>query len=342
MKALVLERYGQFGMAELPDPMPGPGQVRIKIKACAICGSDLHGYTGVSGRRIPPIIMGHEASGVVDALGEGAARFSVGRRVVFNSTLSCGECWFCRRGMQNICESARVFGVSCADYRLDGAMAEYITVPERLVYPLPDAVSFEHASLVEPISIALHAIRRAKIQMGDSVLVVGAGTIGLMLIKLLNRSNARLLIAADIDKNKLRLAHAAGAQETVDTSIQDIRQRVLALTGRGADVAFEAVGVPDTINTAIGCVRRGGCLTLLGNVSRTAELDYQRIVCDELLLAGSYTCTNEYETALEMISDGSLTLDDVISKAAPLEQGAEWFERLHAREAGLVKVVLLP
>ncbi|MBC7335058.1 MAG: alcohol dehydrogenase catalytic domain-containing protein, partial [Clostridia bacterium] len=160
MKALVLTAYKQLEIQDVPTPEPGAGEILVRVRACGICGSDVHGFDGSTGRRRPPIIMGHEASGVVAKIGDGVSRFRPGDRVTFDSTIYCGRCEFCRQGRINLCENRRVLGVSCAEYRQDGAFAEYVVVPEHIAYRLPDSVSFEQAALIEPLSVALHAVDR--------------------------------------------------------------------------------------------------------------------------------------------------------------------------------------
>src|ERR1700723_2108475 len=183
MKALVLQEYKKFDHREVPAPQPAAGEVLIAVKACGICGSDVHGMDGSTGRRRPPIIMGHEAAGIITAVGAGVTNWSAGDRVTFDSTIYCGECEFCRRGEINLCDNRRVLGVSCEDYRRDGASAEFVAVPPRVLYRLPDGLPFEHAALVEPFSIALHAIGRVPLVLNDTIVVVGAGMIGLALVQ---------------------------------------------------------------------------------------------------------------------------------------------------------------
>src|SRR6266704_643294 len=161
MKALVLKEYKRFVLDDVPAPAPGPEEVLVAVKACGICGSDVHGMDGSTGRRRPPIIMGHEASGVIADVGKDVTAWKQGDRVTFDSTIYCGECEFCRRGEINLCQNRRVLGVSCEDYRQHGAFAEFVVVPQRILYRLPQGVPFEHASLVEPFAIALHAVKRA-------------------------------------------------------------------------------------------------------------------------------------------------------------------------------------
>ena len=179
MKALVLVEYNRFELQDVPAPEIGPEQVLVEVKACGICGSDVHGMDGSTGRRRPPLIMGHEAAGVVAAIGGDVSGWSEGDRVTFDSTIYCGKCWFCRCGRINLCDNRRVLGVSCEEYRQDGAFAQYVAVPQHILYRLPDEVSFARASMVEPLSVAFHAVHRTCISLSDTAVVVGAGMIGL-------------------------------------------------------------------------------------------------------------------------------------------------------------------
>src|ERR1051325_1807363 len=161
MKALILKAYKQFALEEVPKPQLKPGEVLVAVKACGICGSDVHGLDGSTGRRRPPIIMGHEAAGIIADPGAIGNGWAAGDRVTFDSTIYCGHCAYCRKGLINLCDRRRVLGVSCEDYRQDGAFAEYVAVPEHILYRLPDALSFPQAALVEPFAISLPATRRA-------------------------------------------------------------------------------------------------------------------------------------------------------------------------------------
>lgn len=341
MKALVLEEYGRFTYKDVPDPICGEGEVVIDIKAVSICGSDVHGYDGSSGRRQPPLIMGHEASGVISAVGGKVRKFSVGDRVAFNSALYCRDCWHCRRGMYNLCAEGRVFGVACGDYRLEGAMCEKVSVPEYILYRLPDSIDFVSAALVEPVSIALHAIDGAVLSVNDTVAIFGAGTIGLMLLKVLKHSSAGRVISVDLDPDKMELARRNGADLVVDGR-EDVPTLIREYTGGlGADLAFEAVGIPATINNALSSLRKGGTLVQLGNVRPVVEFPLQRIVIYELKILGRYATSVEYAKAIDMMAAGKISVGDCISKVAPLKDGQLWFDKLRAMEKGLVKVVLV-
>ena len=343
MQALQLTEYRKLELSSLECPEVGPDDVLIAVKACGICGSDVHGYDGSSGRRIPPIVMGHEAAGIVTKIGRNVHRDKLGDRVTVDSTISCGECEACLRGDANLCIKRRVLGVSCADYRQHGAFAEFVAVPERIIYSLPGNMPFAHAALVEPVTIALHAVSRLRIAIGGHAVVVGAGMIGLLVIQALRLKGFEEVIAVDVDDTRLRLAAELGAFETINAARDEPIARVGAITdGRGADVAMEVVGNAPALATAIGCVRRGGQVGLVGNVTPEVPLPLQTVVTRELSLIGSCASAGEYPQAIELIAKGVIRVAPLISAVAPLAAGPEWFERLYAREPGLMKVVLCP
>ena len=343
MKALVLKEYKQFAFEEVSSPVAGLAEVVVAVKACGICGSDVHGMDGSTGRRRPPIIMGHEAAGVISKVGNGVIGWAAGDRVTFDSTIYCGHCVFCRRGLINLCDNRRVLGVSCEDYRQNGAFADFVAVPQHILYRLPDELVFEHAALVEPFAIALHAIRRAPPTLNDTVVVVGAGMIGLALVQALSQAGCGRLIAVDIADEKLTLAAKCGATTTINSASADATTAILRLThGLGADLAFEAVGVPATVDLALRCLRKGGAATLVGNVTPKIEFPLQIAVTRELTIRGSCASQGEYPACLDMLARGALRPAPLISATAPLADGADWFDRLYRKEAGLLKVVLKP
>jgi L-iditol 2-dehydrogenase len=343
MKALVLKDYNRFAVEEVPVPRIGPDEVLIRVKACGICGSDVHGMDGSTGRRRPPIIMGHEAAGTIAETGPGVSGWNAGDRVTFDSTISCGACWHCRRGEINLCDNRRVLGVSCAEYRQDGAFAELVAVPARILYRLPDALPFEEAALVEALSIAVHAAARTPVCLGDTGLVVGAGMIGLLAIQALKLRGCALVAAADVAPERLAQARKLGADTGIDTRTEDAGAAMRRLTdGRGADVVLEAVGLPPTIRIAVDSVRKGGALTLIGNFAPNVELPLQSVVTREVTLYGSCASRGEYPACLDLMARRSIDVRPLISAVAPLAEGPSWFTRLHDGEPGLLKVILTP
>jgi L-iditol 2-dehydrogenase len=343
MKALVLTAYKEFEVQEFPEPTVGPRDVLVRVKACGICGSDVHGMDGSTGRRRPPIVMGHEAAGTIEAVGGEVTGYKLGERVTFDSTIYNPESFFSRRGMINLCDDRRVLGVSCEDYRQHGAFAELVAVPQHILYPLPQTMTYEQAALVEPVSIAVHARHLTPIEAGDTALVFGAGLIGLMTIQVLKHTPAGQIIAVDLDDGKLALAREMGAAHVFNPKSVDVAAAVKAVTGgRGADVAFEAVGIEATVRSAVASVRKGGTVTLIGNLARDVSVPLQAVVTRQIRLQGSCASSGEYPECLELIASGKVNVDRFISAEAPLEDGPGWFDRLYKQEPGLMKVLLKP
>jgi L-iditol 2-dehydrogenase len=343
MKSLLLSSYNHLEMAEMPVPAVGAGEVLVRVEACGICGSDVHGYDGGSGRRIPPIVMGHEAAGTVASVGSGVTGFAVGDRVTFDSTVYCGECGFCRRGEVNLCDNRQVIGVSCGDYRRHGAFAEYVAVPQRILYHLPEGISFAEAAMLEAASVALHAVRVSEIKGGETALVIGAGMIGLLTLQAARAAGCASVLIADIDETRLKLAREVGADATLLGSGERVTAEVMKHTGgRGVDLTLEAVGRNETVSTAIDCTRKGGTVTLIGNIRPEVTLPLQKVVSRQIRLQGSCASAGEYPQAIELIAAGKIKVGPLITAVAPLEDGPQWFSRLHAGEPNLMKVILSP
>lgn len=343
MNALLLSAPSRLELRDLPAPVPGVEELLIEVAACGICGSDVHGYDGSTGRRIPPIVMGHEASGVVAAVGQGVTDFAPGDRVTFDSTVYCGVCAFCRKGEVNLCHDRQVIGVSCGEYRRAGAFAEYLAIPARIAYRLPPELSFAEAAMLEAVSVALHGVRVSQLQPGDTVLVIGAGMIGLLLLQAARAAGAAPVYIADIDATRLKLAAELGAAGTFLASGPALVEAIAQQTdGQGVDVVLEAVGRDETIAAGIDCVRKGGTVTLVGNITPEVTLPLQKVVARQIRLQGSCASAGEYPEAMAKIASGAIRVRPLITAVAPLTEGPSWFARLHAGEPNLMKVVLDP
>jgi len=347
MKALLLSAPGTLDLADLPDPWPGPGEVRVRVAACGICGSDVHGFTGSTGRRIPPLVMGHEAAGTVDAVGPGVTDVAIGDRVALDSTVSCGGCEHCRAGRENLCTHRQVLGVSCGTYRRHGCFADFVVVPRRIVFPIPASMSFVAAALLEPLTIALHAVNLGAAGPAiRSAVVVGAGTIGLAVVAALRSRGVGRIAALDLDADRLAAARRLGADETFAAG--PTAGAAAAAWGTssadtdGADLVVEAVGCTSAVQTAVAAATRGGTVVLVGNVSPEIELPLQTVVTRQLRLQGSCASAGCYPEAIRLVASGAVDLSGFVSRVAPLSEGPAWFDRLHRRQPGLVKVVLEP
>ncbi len=341
MKALVLTQYNHFEYLDVPDPSYGPNDVLLQVKACGICGSDIHGMDGSTGRRRPPIIMGHEASGVIAEVGEAVKDWKKGDRVTFDSTIYCGTCVYCRKGEINLCENRRVMGVSCDDYRQDGAFAEYVAVPQHILYALPDKLPFYKAAMVEALSVAVHAFHITPVDLNDTVVVFGTGMIGLLVIQVLKAGGCGRIIAVDIDNAKLETARRLGADIALNNNECVAADEIKNCTkGLGADIGFEVVGITPTVQAAVSSVRKGGSVTLVGNISPSVELPLQQVVTQQKALYGSCASAGEYPTCLDLIDTGKIDVDALISERVPLSEGAMWFQKLAQKDTDLMKVIV--
>jgi len=236
-----------------------------------------------------------------------------------------------------------VLGVSPKEYRQHGAFAQYVVVPEHILYRLPDGLSFEQAAMVEPVSIAFHAVNLTPISLNDSVVVIGAGMVGLFVVQALRAAGCGTIIAVDIEQSKLDTALKLGADHGLLAGAVDVPEAVRGLTeNHGAALAVEVVGNTAAVNTAISSLRKGGSLTIIGNLSLTVEFPLQEVVTRQISVNGSCSSCGEYPACLDLIARGVINVDEMISKVAPLAEGADWFRRLYNQEKGLMKVILQP
>jgi len=343
MKALVLEEYNKFVYREWPEPEITATEVLVHVKAVGICGSDVHGMDGSTGRRKPPIIMGHEAAGVIVKTGSDVKNWKTGDRVTFDSTIYLLNDWYTLKGLYNLSDNRMVLGVSPEEYRRHGAFADYVNIPQHILYKVPEEVTFTQAAMVEPVAVAAHAVELASVGWNDSVVVVGAGMIGLFVIQVLRSKGCGKIIAVDIETEKLEMAKKLGADYIFNQKTDNVKQEIIALTSnRGADCSFEVVGIDATVETAIESVRKGGTVTLIGNLSPFVRLPLQTVVTRQIRVQGSCAICGEYQAVLDMIARKQIDVNSLLSAEAPLSEGAVWFDRLYKKEPGLIKVVLIP
>jgi L-iditol 2-dehydrogenase len=343
MKALVLEEYMKLVYRDVAMPEMQDDEVLVKVKAVGICGSDVHGMDGSSGRRIPPIIMGHEASGIIETTGPAVNGWKSGDRVTFDSTIYRRDDWYTQTGLYNLSDGRKVLGVSTPEFKKHGAFAEYVTVPQHILHRIPEGVSFIQAALVEPAAVSLHAINLSFLTPEDTVLVVGAGMVGMFVIQLLRIKGCKHIIAVDLETSRLELAKKLGADFAFVPGDPELGKTIDSLTdNRGVDCAIEVVGIAQSVQLGISLLRKGGTITLLGNLSPEVPIPMQTVVTKQLRLQGSCAINGEYPEILDLISRGQLNMEAILSAEAPLSDGAAWFERLYNKEKGLMKVILKP
>lgn len=339
MRALLLAEIGRLAVVDIPRPaLERPDDVLVRVRAVGVCGSDLHGYLGHTGRRIPPLVMGHEAVGDVVAVGPGVRGLSPGSRVATHTVAACGRCAQCLAGARSLCVDRRILGMSAP-----GAYAEFVAWPEASLTELPSSLSFEHGALAEPLAIALHAVGLARIRPGDSVFVAGAGPIGVLVLALVRLAGARRILVSDVHSTRRDLAVVLGADVVIDATEQDPVQIAREQTGgSGVDVAFEAVGAAVTAGQTTEAVRNGGTVVWLGNNADRIEIGMQTIVTRNLCVRGAYGQTiEEFERALALLAGGAIPADTIVNKRAHLEEGPDLFDELLA-EPAVLKCVIVP
>jgi 2-desacetyl-2-hydroxyethyl bacteriochlorophyllide A dehydrogenase len=337
MQGLVYEGPRMMQLREVPLPDLADGEVLVRVKATGICGSDLHGYTGKSGRRLPPMIMGHEFAGVVEDMKGVSGAWRMGERVVAQPTIFCGACEYCRRGQTNLCEHKKLFGVM----NVNGSMATFLNVPEQLLYRLPDTVSFAHGAMIEPLAVASAAAAKVDVE-GRDVLIVGAGTIGLLLLQVVVLAKPRRCIVVDVNRARLDLAGKLGATYALDSSDGTVPESIDRITeGKGVGVAFEAVGITPTVQAALAPLCKEGVCVWIGNSERMVTLNMQDVVTKAQRILGTYAYTHEeFGRALGMAAAGRISLDPLISSVVPLAEGPEMFRLQTENPGSLIKVIL--
>jgi 2-desacetyl-2-hydroxyethyl bacteriochlorophyllide A dehydrogenase len=335
MKAAVWYGGKNVRIEDTPRPEIRDDEVLVNVKAVAICGSDLHAYKGMSKRRKPPLVMGHEFSGEIIKVGKKVKRFSNGERVVVEPLISCGKCKPCTRGKTNVCENRKLIGL-----QLSGAFAEYVSVIENKCYKLPNNVSFEEAALVEPLAVAVHAVNITPIEKGDTILIIGSGTIGLLTVQVTRNCNAGKIITTDVYDYLLDVAKNLGANVVINTKNDDPLKTISSDFG-GVDVVFEAVGLQETVQQALSLVRCGGCVTLIGMFQDKMELNMLNVAVKEIMIQGSYGYTSDdFKQALKLIASGKVKVKPLITHVLPLIDIAKGFDILDRKKENAIKVVL--
>ncbi len=343
MKALLYTKPYTFEYTDVPDPTVGDDDILVRVKACGICGSDVHGHTGHTGRRLPPLIMGHEAAGVVERTGRNVTGFAPGDRICFDSTVYCNQCPACKQGQYNRCVKRQVLGVSIPEFKRHGAFAEFVAVPHWICAKLPDHMSFVQAALLEPASIGTHAANRPPLSQGDTIVVIGAGTIGLFILQAAKIRGAGTTIASDVNEFRLDLARQVGTDVCLNPAKVDLKEEIYKRTaGRSADVVFEAVGFSETFRQAIALTKMGGCLVAVGNLQKETQFNLQELVSRELTFTGSCASAGEFRTCIDLIASGRINVRPLISEVLPLREGPAAFKRLLDGKENLLKIVLEP
>ena len=345
MKALVFSDINRMTIGTRPEPVPGPDEALLRVSGTGICGSDLAGFLGLSPRRKPPLVMGHEAIGTVEAMPIDPPPFSdswpfrKGQRVVVNPIVPCGVCEACRLGRINICASWRLLGMD----RIDGAFADLVKIKATNIFPIPDALPDNRAVMIEPLANGVHLFTLIDARCPGTLVIFGAGTQGCLMLSLARLLGYRDIVVVDLNKERLNVASRLGARWTIDASIQDAVAEVRSIfTGHGADVVIDAHGNEAVRSACVGAARKGGEVLLLGLHTVNSSIDFAAVVRNELRLQGSYAFTAaDFARSKALIESGEIDLSEW-TDTLPLEQGDAAFHRLTTDPGSTMKIVLTP
>lgn len=326
----------QMRWLDWPEPKPAQGQALVAVRAVGICGSDVHGYSGDSGRRTPNMIMGHEATGEVVAVGPKVSSELVGAAVIIRPFVHCETCDNCMAGAINLCRNRQFIGGNT-----NGAMTERMVVPEGNMLPLPKGLSYEFGTLVEPLSVAIHAVSQAGDVSGKSLFIAGCGPIGLLTLIAAKQAGARQIIVTDLLDRRLRIARELGATVTLSPKDEGWNDDLTDAIGQPeADVAFDAVGISATFKQSLQAVRPGGTVVALGGW-QTVPINLGPFVARELTLKATFNFTpDEFDLARRWLKEGLLDPSRIITDIHPLSEGASVFEALSRHQLDAIKVVL--
>ncbi len=338
MKAAICDKPFEITVREAPTPVPGPDELLIQVKASAICGSDMKAYEGKHPLIRLPIILGHEFSGVIVEKGSQVDGFRIGERVVVEPSSVCGQCFFCQRMDYSLCDNLKQLG-----HQLPGSFAEYTVAKARFTYLLPDGTPFEKGALTQPLAISIHALHRAGIRKGQTVLILGTGTIGLLLLQLALQKGARVFVS-DLVDFKLEKAKALGAHQVWKGSSPEMMGEVKAQTnGLGADVVIEAAGSSVTIQQAFSAVRKSGTVLLLGLTGHPKEeVPLERVTLNELNLHGSMRyAMGDFPEAIEMIHQKTIDLGPLLLKRFTLAETPKIFKETFQSPEKVLKSMMI-
>ncbi len=334
MKAAVFRGAGEVGVTDVPVPELADDEVLIHVAYCGICGSDVEAYQ--TGMYEPGLIIGHEMSGTIAATGIAAGAWRVGERVTVNDSIACLDCPSCRQGRLDTCESVTMIGVTH-----DGALAEYVKVQARSVHRLPGAVSLREAALIEPLTIALHGLRRSRLKVGDVALVCGAGPIGLFTLQAARLAGARAVAVTEVDGCRAALARDLGATVVIDPTRENVSLVLSGLTeGQGPDVIYVCTGAPAAFSDAVSLVRKGGQIFALGVCVEPVEMDLMSVVMGDLSIEGCMCGRAEFPAAIDLVAQGRVAVEPLISHQIDLDDVVEGIELAATPGSGAVKVLV--
>ncbi|MGQ0564327.1 MAG: L-idonate 5-dehydrogenase [Gemmobacter sp.] len=321
MRAFLLHGPQDLRLTNLPVPEPKPGEALVAVRRAGICGSDMHYYRQFQiGSFIPkrPFVLGHEFAGEIVAVGPGVPAARIGQRVTVDPSIPCATCADCRSGRYNLCRDMRFFGSASCDPHINGGFEEFVTAPAANCLPLPDALDWGQAAMIEPLSVAVHAVRRAGTVAGRSVLVTGGGTIGQLTALVARAFGASHLVVSDIAAGPRAFAVTRGADAVLDAASGDFAAQAEALVPGGFDVVIEAAGSAQALDQGLHAARRGGTIVQVGTLPAAVTLPLNMVMARELALLGSFRFANAFQTSIDLLASGRIDVRPLITAVHPL------------------------
>ena len=337
MLQAIMTEPGKIEFREIERPVPGDGQVLVQMKRIGVCGSDIHVYHGRHPYTGYPIVQGHEVSGIVAEVGRRVEGLAVGERVTLMPQITCGACYLCQHGSYHICESLKVLG-----FQADGAAQEFFPVDAEKVLKVPEHVSLDQAAMIEPVSVAVHALSRAGDVRGKRVLVLGAGTIGNLVAQVAQASAARAVMITDVSPYKLNKARQCGIEFVANPHEEDLGQALVRNFGPDrADLILECVGAQETISQAIQYARKGTTIVVVGVFGKKPEVDLGLVQDRELSLVGTLMYQKrDYERAIELVAGGKLRLNEMITHHFPFRKYLDAYRTIEEAQGNIMKVMI--
>lgn len=339
MKAMRLEGVGQLFTREVDKPVPGPDDLLVRVEACGVCGTDRHLFHGEFPSK-PPVTLGHEFAGIIEAMGPQVTGFSVGDRITGDPNIACGRCSHCVNGRVNLCRNLQAIGIA-----RDGGFAEYVVVPQKQAFLLPANLDPMFGAFCEPLACCLHGIDLAEIKAGSSVVVLGGGVIGLLTVQLARLAGASTVILSTRQASRRELAEELGATGSVDPSSADIIEDITGPSGLvpgGVDVALECAGVAETVGQATKLVRPGGTVVILGVMAQGEKIEIEPfdLLFREVKLVTSFLNPFTHRRAADLIASGTIEVERLISRKVSLDESPAVVSNPPGR--GEVKVLVVP
>jgi len=341
MKAAVLHRPGEIRVEQRQVPEPGPGEVLVRVRAVGVCGSDVHYYKeGRIGRRVveKPLILGHECAGEVVALGSGVSHLRIGSRVALEPGVPCRRCRYCKSGRYNLCPDVTFM----ATPPVDGAFVEYIAWPADFTYPLPENLGYAEGALMEPLAVGMHAVQRARLVPGCTVLVLGGGPIGQLALLAAKAAGAGRVILTELEEGRLAMARSLGADVALDLRTTPMPEALAEITdGEGPDLVIEAAGSMETVRQSIELVRRGGTVVWIGLPGTDpCPVSVLQAINKEMDILGIYRYANVYPDAIRLAASGKIDLSRLVTHRFPLEEARRALDTAADQKSSTVKVLV--